>query len=142
MRTLNRNKQKLKYALHLGVQPIYKTDDDGNYILNKRGEKMRTGETEVCYGKPTDFFSNISFSGGEAQPVEFGVDLSKYDAVLILTKNSVPLKEMTLIWHTSEVKYIDGKIDPKSADYTVKRKSPSLNYDKYLLERIIKKDED
>lgn len=138
MRTLNRNKQIMKYSLHLGIQPIYKTDDDGNYILNKKGDPIKTGESEVVYSDPTEFRASISFSGGETQVVEFGADFSSYDACIIVPRDSLPIKEMSLIWRTSVVKMVDGKVDPKSADYVVKRKSPSLNYDKFLLERIIK----
>lgn len=142
MRTLHRNKQKLYYSLHMGKQPVYKTDDDGNYIL-KNGNRIKTGEYEVVYSEPKEFYSSISFSGGEVQAVEFGVDYSSYDAQLVVTKDSTPIKEMTIIWHTSKIEYDEyGKLDPLSADYTVKRKSPSLNYDKFLLERIVKHEKD
>lgn len=142
MRTLNRNKQKLYYSLHLGTKPIYKTDDDGNYIL-KNGNRIKTGEYEDLYSEPKEFRSSISFSGGESQAVEFGIDFSSYDALLVVTKDLVPIKEMSIIWHTSEIEYDeDGKLDPLSADYTVKRKSPSLNYDRFLLERIVKNEKD
>jgi len=138
MRTLNRNKQKLYYSLNLGKQPVYKTDDDGNYIL-RNGNRIKTGEYEIVYTEPKEFKSSISFSGGEAQAVEYGVDYSSYDATLVLPKDTEPIKEMAIIWHTSEIEYDDlGKVDPLSADYTVKRKSPSLNYDKYLLSRVVK----
>lgn len=142
MRTLNRNKQTLYYSLNLGKQPKYKTDDNGNLIL-KNGNPIKTGEYEVIYADPIEFQSSISFSGGEAKVVEYGVDFSSYDATLVLPKDTEPIKELALIWHTSEIKYDDsGKIDPLSADYQVKRKSPSLNYDKFLLERIIKNEKD
>ncbi len=126
----------------MGTQPVYKTDDDGNYILKKDGSRIKTGEKEKIYSDPVPFKSSISFSGGEVKEVEFGIDYSSYDALLVLPKDVVPIKEMALIWHTSEVKMVDGKVDPLSADYTVKRKSPSLNYDKYLLTRIVKHEED
>lgn len=138
MRTLNRNKQTMFYALLLGTEPIYKTDEEGNLVI-RNGRKIPTGEYREIYSEAKKFRSSISMSGGESQAVDYGVDFSSYDASLILPKNFTPLKEMSLVWHVSEVKYKeDGSVDPKSADYLVKRKSPSLNYDKFLLSRIVK----
>lgn len=143
MRTLNRNKKTIYYALHMGTEPVYKTDDDGNIVM-RNGKPVKTGEHKPKYGTPVQIKSSISFSGGEIQPVEFGIDYSSYDAQLILKKGSTPIKEMALIWYTSEVEYEDDgtTVKPLSADYTVKRKSPSLNYDKFLLSRIVKNETD
>lgn len=143
MRTLDRNKQTLYYSLHLGTEPIYKTDDEGNFIYNKSGNKVKTGEYRTVYSEPKEFKSSISFSGGESQAVEFGIDFSSYDAQMITVKDATPIKEMSIIWHTSHIEYDEeGKVDPLSADYTVKRKSPSLNFDRFLLSRIVKNEED
>ena len=119
------------------TEPIKKTDENGEYVL-RNGRKIPTGEYKEVYSEPREFRSSISMSGGESQAVDFGLDFSAYDASLVLNKDVYPIKEMSLIWHTSEVKYKGDEIDPKSADYLVKRKSPSLNYDKYLLSRIVK----
>lgn len=144
MRLLEKNKQDLKYALQVGEVPIYERDEDGNIIyIEVDGQKVpvETGETEVGYAKPVDFRGNIAMSGGEAEAKSFGVDISEYDAVLLMEKGRIPIDETSLIWHTSEVEYIDEQntmVDRKSADYTVKRVQPSLNFTRYLLKRIVK----
>lgn len=144
MRLLEKNKQDLKYALQVGEVPIYERDEDGNIIyIEIDGQKVpvETGETEVGYSNPIDFRGNIAMSGGEAEAKSFGVDISEYDAVLLMEKDRIPIDETSLIWHMSEVEYIDEQntiVDRKSADYTVKRVQPSLNFTRYLLKRVVK----
>ena len=79
-------------------------------------------------------------SGGEAEAKSFGVDISEYDAVLLMEKDRIPIDETSLIWHMSEVKHADEQniVDRKSADYTIKRVQPSLNFTRYLLKRVVK----
>lgn len=144
MRLLEKNKQNLKYALQVGEVPIYERDEDGNIIyIEVDGQKVpvETGETEVGYSNPIDFRGNIAMSGGEAEAKSFGVDISEYDAVLLMEKNRIPIDETSLIWHTSKVRYIDEQntiVYRKSADYSIKRVQPSLNFTRYLLKRIVK----
>lgn len=144
MRLLEKNKQNLKYALQVGEVPIYERDEDGNIIyIEVDGQKVpvETGETEVGYSNPIDFRGNIAMSGGEAEAKSFGVDISEYDAVLLMEKNRIPIDETSLIWHTSKVRYIDEQntiVDRKSADYSIKRVQPSLNFTRYLLKMIVK----
>jgi hypothetical protein len=144
MRLLRKNKQKMKYSLQIGEVPIYERDEEGNIIyIEIDGQKVpvETGETEIGYSNPVEFMGNIAMSGGEAEAKSFGVDISEYDAVLLMEKGRIPIDETSLIWHTSEVKYIDKQntiVDRKSADYTVKRVQPSLNFTRYLLKRIVK----
>lgn len=144
MRLLEKNKQNLKYALQVGEVPVYERDEDGNIIyIEVDGQKVpvETGETEPGYSNPIDFRGNIAMSGGEAEAKSFGVDISEYDAVLLMEKDRIPIDETSLIWHMSEVKYADEQntiVDKKSADYTVKRVQPSLNFTRYLLKRVVK----
>lgn len=144
MRLLEKNKQNLKYALQVGEVPVYERDEDGNIIyIEVDGQKVpvETGETEPGYSNPIDFRGNIAMSGGEAEAKSFGVDISEYDAILLMEKNRIPIDETSLIWHTSKVRYIDEQntiVDKKSADYTVKRVQPSLNFTRYLLKRVVK----
>lgn len=144
MRLLRKNKQKMKYSLQIGEVPIYERDEEGNIIyIDVDGQKVpvETGETEIGYSKPVDFRGNIAMSGGESEAKSFGVDISDYDAVLLMEKNQIPIDETSLIWHMSEVKYADEQntiVDKKSADYTVKRVQPSLNFTMYLLKRVVK----
>lgn len=144
MRLLEKNKQNLKYALQVGEVPIYERDEDGNIIyIEVDGQKVpvETGETEIGYSKPVDFRGNIAMSGGEAEAKSFGLDISEYDAILLMEKNRIHIDETSLIWHTSKVRYIDEQntiVDRKSADYSIKRVQPSLNFTRYLLKRIVK----
>ena len=134
----------MKYALQEGRVPIYETDENGDIVyIEVDGNKVpvETGEYETGYSAPVDFMGNISMSGGEAEAKEFGMDIGDFDAVIVLEKDAVQLTETSIIWHTSPVKYKDEQntiVDSKSADYAVKRVSPSLNFTKVLLQRIVK----
>ena len=134
----------MKYSLQDGRIPIYERDENGDIVyIEVDGEKIpvETGEYETGYSAPVDFMGNISMSGGEAEAKEFGMDIGDFDAVIVLEKDAVQLTETSIIWHTSPVKYKDEQntiVDSKSADYAVKRVSPSLNFTKVLLQRIVK----
>ena len=136
--------QPMKYSLQDGRVPIYERDENGDIVyIEVDGEKIpvETGEYETGYSAPVDFMGNISMSGGEAEAKEFGMDIGDFDAVIILEKGDIPITETSIIWHTSPVKYKDEQntiVDSKSADYAVKRVSPSLNFTKVLLQRIVK----
>lgn len=144
MRLLRKNMQPMKYSLQDGRVPIYERDENGDIVyIEVDGQKIavETGEYETGYSAPVDFMGNISMSGGEAEAKEFGMDIGDFDAVIVLEKDAVQLTETSIIWHTSPVKYKDEQntiVDSKSADYTVKRVSPSLNFTKVLLQRIVK----
>lgn len=157
MRTLLKNKQKMKYALQIREVPIYNRDEngeilyehyedsDGNiiYYLDENGNKIpsETGEYEVGYSEPHEFFGNIAMSGGEAEAVEYGIDVSAYDATLVMEKGVLPIDETSLIWFESEVGYTDTSMthaDGHTADYKVLAVKPSLNFVKYILGRIVK----
>lgn len=62
MRTAQRNKREIWYALYNGVTDV--VDDDGNY----------TGEQTVSYGTPTLARMNMSGGRGQAEIELFGVD--------------------------------------------------------------------
>lgn len=144
MRLLRKNMQPMKYSLQDGRVPIYERDENGDIVyIEVGGQKIpvETGEYETGYSAPVDFMGNISMSGGEAEAKEFGMDIGDFDAVIVLEKDAVPITETSIIWHTSPVKYKDEQntiVDSKSADYAVKRVSPSLNFTKVLLQRIVK----
>lgn len=135
MRTLNKNKQKMYYANQDREVPITETyyDDEGNAY------ELDTGETELVYGEPIEFDGNIAMSGGEAEAQEYGLSLSDYEAVLLVGKNTLPINEQSRIWHTSEPTKDDkGYTDEYSADYRIVKISPSLNFDKYVLKKVVK----
>lgn len=144
MRTLNRNKQKVYYSNYLGKTPIYEKDEQGNIRQIEIGgvlTNVESGDYEESYSSPVKKFVNIAFSGGESQAVEFGVDVSSYDAVITTAHGYLSMTETSLLWLESEVGYKDTAktvVDPASADYNVTKPIPSLNGDRYLLKRIVK----
>lgn len=145
MRTLAKNKQKMYYALLDREMPVYERDADGNiiYYTDADGNKipLETGETELGYSELVEFFGNIAMSGGESEAVEYGIDVSAYDATLIVDKNAIPISETSLIWLESSVGYKDTDktiIDQNSADYKVLEVKPSLNVSKYILGKMNK----
>lgn len=151
MRTLRKNTQKLMYALQFKEIPefevTYYEDGDGNKY--QTGAKP-TGKTEILYTLPVEFLGNISMSGGEAEAVEYGLSQQDFEAVIVLAKGYVPLKEGALVWFQSEPQYkhIEMEVDGEeingdfpikvSADFVVKKVSPSLNFEKILLEAVNK----
>jgi hypothetical protein len=138
MRTLNKNKQRLFYANQDRIVPIYEyyEDEEGNLI------PLDTGETKLVYGEPIEFKGNIAMSSnGEVEIQEFGLDVSAYDAILIVQKDYVPISETTLIWFENPIIYDDEiqKVPNEfSADYRVLAVKPSLNSTKYVLGRLVK----
>lgn len=146
MRTLAKNKQKMYYAVQSGEVPIYAYDDDGNKIIDYIDDEgnvyyRETGEYELGYSEPVEFFGNIALSGGDSEVVEYGIDTSAYDATLVTDKGAVPLTETSLIWFQSEVGYKDTAktiVDGNTADYRVLAVKPSLNEAKYILGKLTK----
>lgn len=144
MRTLRRNKRKMYYSLFGREVTRYAKDEEGNiktYTTND-GEVIKLEEgTEIAYSKPVEFWGNIAMSGGEVREQEYGLNQSDYSAVLIMNVGEIPITETSYIWFNNEVVYLDEDKtmpDVKSADYRVKKVSPSLNFTKYLLEKITK----
>lgn len=142
MRNLNRNKQQMFYSLQNGRKPIYETDEEGNIIYFEDSEGNRypseTGEYEIKYEMPVEFWANISSTLASAAFKPFGIDNSSNKAVISCEKGLLPIKEGSLIWRKSEIEYKpDGSVDSASADYQVKGVAiEGLNSDLYLLERL------
>lgn len=146
MKLAERNKQALKYALLIGVEPVYVLDENGDRIVDYIDEHgvahyRVTGDKQKIYSDPTDFRANIAFSGGEIRAVEFGINDSNYDASLLYTLSEFPINETSLIWYKSEPQYIgtdeNRHVDPNSADYKVLQVKDSLNFTKVLLGKLV-----
>lgn len=129
MRMLQRDKRNLKYAKLLGTRTKTKTDSKGNVV--------KTGEKEPYYSEPIDFKANIVMSGGNADMVEYGLNLADYSAKIVTSKDYIPLKEGDLIWDKTEPIVDDGNAVKTSADYVVVKKSPTPNVDKFILQRLV-----
>jgi hypothetical protein len=107
LRTLERNKQVIYYALFDGKEPVI--DGYGN----------QTGEYEILYTPPTLLKINVSAARGEYSTRQFG-DTEKYDKVLMTDDLNVPITETSILW-------IDSLDTTKPHDYIVKKVAKSLN---------------
>ena len=107
MRTLERNKVQIYYALFEKKEPI--TDEYGN----------PTGEYQISYGDPLPFRINVSAARGEYSTRQFG-ETENYDKVLVTDDTNIPITETSLLW-------IDNTDTSKPHDYIVKKVAKSLN---------------
>ena len=107
LRTLERNKQVIYYALFDGKKPVI--DGYGN----------QTGEYEILYTPPALLKINVSAARGEYSTRQFG-DTEKYDKVLVTDDLNVPITETSILW-------IDSLDTEKPHDYIVKKVAKSLN---------------
>ena len=119
MLTLASNKQSMKCSLQGERVPIYETDENGNivYYTDSDGNKIpiETGEYTTGYSQPVSFFGNIAMSGGEVDSVEFGIDVSGYDATLVVDKGTMLLLRVQLIEYHD--KYVElGEIPSYAYD--------------------------
>lgn len=145
MRTARIFKQKMYYSLFDKEMPEYQTDMDGNILHYTDAEgntiPLETGETTVGYDLPVEFMANISFGNGEAEAREYGLNISDYDASMVVEKGTLPITETSIIWYNEEPSYIDPDktlVNAKSATFRVRAVKPSLQFDKYLLQRLTK----
>lgn len=141
MRSLRKNQQRLQYSTYSDQITIYERDEDGNIIyIDIDGEQVPSIAGEIAgYNEPVIFFANIAMSGGESEAKEYGVNQTDYEAVIVTTDKSLPIDELSLIWHTTEPMLgADGLVDADSADYKVIAVKPSLNGVKYLLKKLPK----
>lgn len=85
MKCMNRNKVKFFYALYEKKESI--KDDYGN----------DTGEYEVIYSNPVEYFANISTAKGETQTRQFGENES-YDRVIVFDNDAPPIDAYSILW--------------------------------------------
>ena len=148
MRQMQKNKQKLYYALAYDEQvPVYETDEDGKVIYEEVDGEMvpkESGLWETPYHDPVLFYGNINTGNvGYAIARAYGISSGNFDAVLCLRKGEQPIKLTTLIWYEREPSYrADGSVDPKSANYSVRRIPPCLDEICYILRRVDSNEED
>lgn len=146
MRTPRKIKQPLIYALLKGKEPVYERDDEGNIIYRIIGGDripIKTGEPRDVYSNPITFYNTISGQLSEDELQAFGTQNNAI-AKLTYRRNQYPFKTGTLIWKSSEVKYLeDDTPDPTSADYRVIGvMSEGQYFWKCLLEAVIKNETD
>lgn len=133
MRTLNKNKQTIYYALNLGRETV-STED--KIIVDGEEVYIDEGDYTMTYSVPEAFSANISFSGGDSTDVEFGLDLSAYDAIIVTDLKAYPITETSLIWFETEPP--TSQSDGATADYSVVAVRNTLNQTKIILKRRVK----
>lgn len=122
MRCLDRNKTPFYYARYQGRQPV----------RNESGQL--TGEYEVSFSDPQQYYANISPASGETETQPFG-DHELYDKVMVLDSFAPQIDETSVLWvdlvpelDADGALAEDGSGNPKTPhDYIVKKVAKSQN---------------
>lgn len=135
MRQARKNKSILYYATFVESEPIYALDENGHKIVVETIDGVdyyeEIGQKEASYSYPVQFLGTIK-RGGVSEATEFGVDVSQYDAIMVLPTKSSPIDEKSLIWeHTASCS--DGI---STADYRVDKKVKAINNTLFGLTRL------
>ena len=115
MRSLNKNKRKIFYALYIGDEAIM--DEYGN----------ETGERNPLYGEKTELRCNVSAASGNEAVLAFG-SMTNYTRVICVADNACPLAENALVWF--------GVDDTAPNNYIILRKADSKNGILYALQEV------
>lgn len=115
MRSLERNKRQIYYALQTGEEKLY--DEYGN----------ETGESVPTYGEVTALRCNVSAAVGEEVVQAFG-SFTNYTRAISITDNNCPIAENSIVWFGAE--------PTEPHNYIVTRKADSKNGILYALREV------
>lgn len=115
MRSLERNKRLLHYALLTGEVPIY--DEYGN----------DTGEPTPVYSETVELRCNVSAANGADAVQAFG-NFTGYNRILCVADNDCPIDVDSIVWF--------GVKPPDPHNYIVVRKADSKNGVLYALQEV------
>lgn len=115
MRTLNRNKRQIYYALH--------TDDVA--IIDEFGNE--TGETAPVYDPAVELKCNVSAATGADAVQAFG-SFTNYTRTMCVSDPNCPIDEKTIVWF--------GVSQFEPHNYIVVRKADSKNGILYALREV------
>lgn len=115
MRSLEKNKRQIYYALYEKDEPIL--DEYGN----------ETGESSPAYGEITEMRCNISGASGEEAVQAFG-SFTNYSRAICVADNNCPLAEQAIVWF--------GVSTTEPYNYIVTRKADSKNGILYALKEV------
>lgn len=121
MRSLNRNKRLIHYALFEKAEPIL---DENGY---------ETGESNPIYGETKELSCNVSAATGEEAVQAFG-SLTDYMRVICVSDNHCPLAENAIVWFG--IPLVDDNGEPTPHNYIVQRKADSKNGILYALQEV------
>lgn len=115
MRCLERNKQKIYYALYSGKTEA--TDANGHF----------TGDYTKQYSDPVEIMANVAPAAGNAYYAVFGTDI-QYTHVLCIEDPDCPIDEYSILW---------VGIEPTEPhNYVVSRAGRSINNVRYAIRRV------
>jgi hypothetical protein len=115
MRSLNRNKRLIHYALHDGE--VANIDEYGN----------ETGELTPVYGAATPLLCNVSAASGREAVDAFG-SFTGYTRTMFVSDANCPIDENTIVWF--------GISPTETHNYVVTRKADSKNGILYALQEV------
>lgn len=115
MRTLNKNKQTIYYALYIVSTEL--RDSNG----------LRTGEKEITYSTPEALKVNVSAGRGDIDLEIFGIN-SNYTKTFVTTDLNCPIEEDTIIWFDEDI--------ANPHNYVVVGKAKSLNSITYAIKEV------
>ena len=115
MRSLNRNKRQIYYALH--VDDVANVDEYGN----------ETSETTPVYGDPVPLMANVSGATGSEAAEAFG-SFTNYTRTMCVADPNCPIDEKAIVWF--------GVDQYGPHNYIVTRKADSKNGVLYALREV------
>lgn len=115
MRSLNKNKRPIYYALFVDDEPIL--DEYGN----------ETGESNPLYGDIKELRCNVSAATGEETVQAFG-SFTNYSRAVCVSDNNCPLAEQAAVWFGADI--------TEPHNYIVTRKADSKNGILYALQEV------
>jgi len=115
MRELERNKQRIYYALYTGMEDA--VDSDG----------YKTGEKTKSYSDPVSLRINVSPARGNANREMIGIDC-QYSRTLTTADLDCPIQEDSILWI--------GVPTTEPHNYVVVRKANSLNDIVYAIREV------
>ena len=115
MRTLNRNKRQIYYALRTG--DVVNVDEYGN----------ETGEPTPVYAPAVELKCNVSAAYGADAVQAFG-SFTNYSRTMCVSDPNCPIDENTIVWF--------GAAPPDPHNYIVVRKADSKNGILYALQEV------
>ena len=116
MRSLNRNKRLIHYALRSGE--VANIDDMG----------FETGELTPAYEAATPLLCNVSAASGQDAVEAFG-NFTAYTRTMFVSDVSCPIDENTIVWF--------GVSPTEPHNYIVTRKADGKNGILYALQEVI-----
>lgn len=112
MRTTQRDRRAIWYALYQGVEDVY--DDDGNL----------TGEKSVSYATPVKARMNVSGGRGRAAIEEFGID-NPFTRSAVTEDLDTPFDTDTIFWFGIDP--TDAKGNPVAHNYRCTGVAKTIN---------------